>query len=125
MSGSNNTIKKDKNQYHHLKKEDRKGERYNIGGHNEKRNIEIVKLILNELNKDESLIEFVTDRLGHDRRYAIDPTKIKTQLGWEPETKFENGIVKTIKWYLDHKDWWEEIISGDYQNYYEKMYGDK
>ena len=101
------------------------GEVYNVGGHNEMANIDIVKLILKELGKPESLIEFVEDRKGHDRRYAIDPTKIKTQLGWEPETKFENGIVKTIKWYLDHKDWWEEIISGDYKNYYEKMYGKK
>ena len=101
------------------------GETYNVGGHNEMANIDIVKLILKELGKPESLITFVEDRKGHDRRYAIDPTKIKTQLGWEPETKFDNGIVKTIKWYLDHKDWWEEIISGDYRNYYEKMYGDK
>ena len=101
------------------------GETYNVGGHNEMANIDIVKLILKELGKPESLITFVEDRKGHDRRYAIDPTKIKTQLGWEPETKFENGIVKTIKWYLDYKDWWEEIISGDYQKYYEKMYGDK
>ena len=101
------------------------GEVYNVGGHNEMANIDIVKLILKELGKPESLIEFVGDRKGHDRRYAIDPTKITTQLGWEPETKFANGIVKTIKWYLDHKDWWEEIISGDYQNYYKKMYGDK
>ncbi len=101
------------------------GEIYNVGGHNEMANIDIVKLILKELGKPESLIKFVEDRKGHDRRYAIDPTKITTQLGWEPETKFENGIVKTIKWYLDHQDWWEEIISGEYQNYYEKMYGGK
>ena len=101
------------------------GEVYNVGGHNEMANIDIVKLILKELGKPESLIKFVEDRKGHDRRYAIDPTKITTQLGWEPETKFENGIVKTIKWYLDHQDWWEEIISGEYQNYYEKMYGGK
>lgn len=101
------------------------GEVYNVGGHNEMANIDIVKLILKELGKPESLITFVEDRKGHDRRYAIDPTKIHTQLGWLPETKFENGIVKTIKWYLDHQDWWEEIISGDYQNYYEKMYGSK
>ena len=101
------------------------GEVYNVGGHNEKSNIEIVKLILKELGKPESLITYVEDRKGHDRRYAIDPSKIKRELGWEPETKFENGIVKTIQWYLDHKDWWEEIISGEYQNYYNKMYGDK
>lgn len=101
------------------------GEVYNVGGHNEMANIDIVKLILKELGKSEDLITFVEDRKGHDRRYAIDPTKIHTQLGWLPETKFENGIVKTIQWYLDHKDWWEEIISGEYQNYYQKMYGDK
>ena len=81
------------------------GERYNIGGHNEKRNIEIVKLILKHLGKSEDLIEFVEDRKGHDYRYAIDPSKIKKELGWEPETKFEDGIVKTIDWYLENKDW--------------------
>ena len=81
------------------------GERYNIGGHNEKRNIDIVKLILKQLDKPESLIEFVTDRKGHDYRYAIDPTKIKQELGWEPETKFEDGIVETINWYLEHKEY--------------------
>lgn len=83
----------------------RKGERYNIGGHNEKRNIEIVKLILNRLGKPESLIEHVTDRKGHDYRYAIDPTKIHNELGWLPKTKFEDGIVKTIDWYLEHPEW--------------------
>ena len=81
------------------------GERYNIGGHNEKRNIEIVKLILKHLNKPESLITYVEDRKGHDYRYAIDPTKIKNELGWEPKTKFEDGIVKTIDWYLENRDW--------------------
>lgn len=85
------------------------GEVYNVGGHNEKSNIEIVKLILKELGKPESLITFVEDRKGHDRRYAIDPAKITRELGWEPETKFENGIVETIQWYLDHKDWWEPL----------------
>lgn len=83
----------------------RTGERYNIGGHNEKRNIEIVKLILKHLNKSEDMIEFVEDRKGHDYRYAIDPTKIKNELGWEPKTKFEQGIVKTIDWYLANPDW--------------------
>ena len=83
----------------------RAGERYNIGGHNEKRNIEIVKLILQRLGKSEDLIEHVEDRKGHDYRYAIDPTKIKTELGWEPETKFEDGIVKTIDWYLANPEW--------------------
>lgn len=99
------------------------GEVYNIGGHNEMRNIDIVKIICRELNKSESLIKYVADRKGHDMRYAIDPTKIHNELGWLPETKFEVGIKKTIKWYLDNKTWWESIISGEYQNYYEKMYG--
>ena len=100
----------------------RVGEVYNVGGHNEMRNIDIVKLICKELGKPESLITHVTDHKGHDMRYAIDPTKIHNELGWLPETKFEAGIKKTIKWYLEHWDWWEEIISGEYQNYYEKMY---
>ena len=103
----------------------RVGEVYNVGGHNEMRNIDIVKLICRELGKPESLITHVTDRKGHDMRYAIDPTKIHNELGWLPETKFEVGIKKTIKWCLEHRDWWEEIISGEYQNYYEKMYGDR
>ncbi len=100
----------------------RVGEVYNIGGHNERANIDVVKTILKELGKPEDLIEHVTDRKGHDRRYAIDPTKIHTELGWEPETKFEDGIKKTVKWYLEHRDWWMGIISGDYQTYYERMY---
>ena len=100
----------------------RVGEVYNIGGHNERANIDVVKAILKELGKPEDLIEYVTDRKGHDRRYAIDPTKIHTELGWEPETKFEDGIKKTVKWYLEHRDWWMGIISGDYQTYYERMY---
>lgn len=83
----------------------RAGERYNIGGHNEKRNIEIVKLILKHLNMSEDMIEFVEDRKGHDYRYAIDPSKIKQELGWYPKTKFEDGIVKTIDWYLNNKEW--------------------
>ena len=103
----------------------RVGEVYNIGGHNEMRNIDIVKLICRELGKPESLITHVADRKGHDLRYAIDPTKIHNELGWLPETKFEDGIKKTIRWYLDNRPWWEEIISGEYQNYYEKMYGDR
>ena len=98
---------------------------YNVGGHNEMRNIDIVKLICHELDKPESLITYVTDRKGHDMRYAIDPTKIHNDLGWLPDTKFEDGIKKTIRWYLDNKPWWEEIISGEYQNYYEKMYGNR
>ena len=101
------------------------GEVYNVGGHNEMANIDIVKLILKKLDKPESLITFVEDRKGHDRRYAIDPTKISSELGWLPDTKFADGIEKTIDWYLSHKDWWKEIISGEYQNYYSKMYGGK
>lgn len=101
------------------------GEVYNVGGHNEKQNIEIVKIICKELGKPESLITHVGDRKGHDMRYAIDPTKIHHELGWLPETKFEDGIRKTIQWYLDNRAWWETIISGEYQNYYEKMYSDR
>ncbi len=101
------------------------GEVYNIGGHNEKANIEIVKIILKELGKGEELITYVADRKGHDLRYAIDPTKIHNELGWLPETKFEDGIKKTIRWYLDNKSWWEKIISGEYKDYYVKMYANK
>ena len=101
------------------------GEIYNIGGHNERRNLDVVKTILKELGKPESLIHFVTDRPGHDRRYAIDPTKIHNELGWLPETKFEDGIKQTVQWYLENKPWWEHIINGEYQNYYKKMYGDR
>ena len=100
----------------------RVGEVYNVGGHNEMRNIDIVKIICEQLGKPESLITHVADRKGHDRRYAIDPTKIHDELGWEPETMFADGIKKTIQWYLDNKDWWEDIVSGEYQNYYKKMY---
>ena len=99
----------------------RVGEVYNVGGHNEMRNIDIVKLICRELGKPESLITHVTDRKGHDMRYAIDPTKIHNELGWSPGTKFTDGIKKTIRWYLDNRNWWEEIISGEYRSYYEKM----
>lgn len=91
----------------------------------EKQNIEIVKIICKELGKSETLITHVIDRKGHDMRYAIDPTKIHKELGWLPETKFEDGIKKTIQWYLDNREWWETIISGEYQNYYEKMYVDR
>ena len=101
------------------------GEVYNIGGHNEMKNIDIVKLICKELDKPECLITYVADRKGHDMRYAIDPTKIHSELGWLPETKFADGIKLTIKWYLDNRDWWEDIINGEYQNYYEKMYGNR
>ena len=89
---------------------------------NLKANIDIVKTILKILDKPESLITYVTDRKGHDMRYAIDPTKIHNELGWLPETEFDDGIVKTVKWYLDNKPWWKKIISGEYQKYYEKMY---
>ena len=111
------------------------GEVYNIGGHNEMRNIDIVKMICKELGRPESLITrwtelpysdsritYVEDRKGHDMRYAIDPTKIHQELGWLPETKFADGIKKTISWYLEHRDWWEEIISGEYRDYYSRMY---
>lgn len=101
------------------------GEVYNVGGHNEMRNIDIVKLICEKLGKPESLITYVTDRKGHDLRYAIDPTKIHSELGWLPETKFDSGIVKTIEWYLENRKWWETIISGEYKNYYKQMYGDR
>ena len=103
----------------------RVGEVYNIGGHNEMKNIDIVKIIIKELGKGESLIKFVEDRKGHDRRYAIDPTKIHNELGWLPETMFADGIQKTIRWYLDNRDWWSEIISGEYREYYDKMYKDR
>jgi dTDP-glucose 4,6-dehydratase len=126
------------------------GEIYNVGGHNEKQNIEIVKLTIATIRRlmeeepayrkvlkkkeldengeiridwiNDSLITFVKDRLGHDQRYAIDPTKITRELGWTPETKFEDGIVKTIIWYLNNQDWVKSVTSGDYQNYYENMY---
>ena len=101
------------------------GQVYNIGGHNERKNIDIVRLICCVLDKPESLITYVTDRKGHDMRYAIDPSFIHQELGWLPETKFEDGIQKTIKWYLDNRSWWEEIVSGAYQDYYAKMYGDR
>lgn len=106
-------------------REGKVGEVYNIGGHNEKSNLEVVKIILEKLGKPESLITYVTDRPGHDMRYAIDPTKIHDELGWLPETKFEDGIEQTIEWYLNNKEWWENILSGEYQNYFEKMYKEK
>ena len=101
------------------------GEVYNVGGHNEMRNIDIVRIICKALGKPESLITFVADRKGHDMRYAIDPAKIRKELGWQPETKFEDGIHRTIEWYLNNRDWWTEIINGDYKDYYEKMYKDR
>jgi dTDP-glucose 4,6-dehydratase len=101
------------------------GEIYNIGGNNERTNIEIVKIILRELNKPETLIKYVKDRPGHDRRYAIDSSKIQQELGWKPIYDFGEGMQKTIKWYLDNQEWWSKIITGEYQEYYEKMYGNR
>lgn len=97
------------------------GEVYNIGGHNERTNLEVVKTIITTLGKSEELIEYVADRLGHDKRYAIDPTKLE-QLGWKPTYTFETGIAQTIQWYVDNKKWWEQIISGKYKTYFEKHY---
>lgn len=101
------------------------GEVYNVGGHNEKANIEVVKAIIHALGKDESLIRYVKDRPGHDMRYAIDPTKIQNELGWYPETSFNDGLRLTINWYLANTDWWQNIVNGEYMNYYEKMYADR
>ena len=107
------------------------GEVYNVGGHNERTNIFVVKSIIDYVSKQvdstvsERLIKHVTDRKGHDRRYGIDPTKIKEELGWEPETTFEEGIKLTIQWYLEHKEWMDHITSGSYQHYYEQMYGNR
>ena len=103
----------------------RVGEVYNIGGHNERTNLDVVKTILKELGKPESLIRFVTDRPGHDRRYAIDPTKIETELGWKPKYTFDTGIRQTIQWYLDNQEWWKNILSGEYSSYFDKMYGER
>ena len=101
------------------------GEVYNVGGHNERTNLEVVKTLLKALNKPESLIKYVKDRPGHDMRYAIDPTKLETELGWKPKYNFDTGIQQTIEWYLNNKEWWQNIISGEYTNYFEKMYGDR
>ena len=101
------------------------GEIYNVGGHNERTNLEVVKTILKALNKPESLIRFVKDRPGHDRRYAIDPSKLENELGWKPEYTFDTGIQKTIQWYLDNKEWWKNILNGEYMNYFEKQYGNR
>lgn len=101
------------------------GEIYNVGGHNERTNIDVVKTILKGLNKPESLITFVEDRPGHDRRYAINPLKIGNELGWKPLTMYDDGIKKTIQWYLDNRAWWESIIAGEYQDYYNKMYSER
>ena len=98
------------------------GEVYNIGGHNERTNLDVVKTVLTALGKPHSLIRFVTDRPGHDRRYAIDAAKIERELGWTPQTRFEDGIAETVTWYLDNEPWWRRIIDGEYKNYYERMY---
>ena len=101
------------------------GEIYNIGGNNEWKNIDIVRLLLKNLEKPESLIKFVKDRLGHDRRYAIDASKIEGEFGWKPSVTFEEGLKTTIEWYLKHESWWRRIISGEYKHYYQKMYGNR
>lgn len=106
-------------------REGRNGEVYNIGGNNEKTNLEITEAILEVLGKSKSLIKFVKDRLGHDRRYAIDSTKIQKELGWQPEYTFEEGIKETIQWYINNKDWWEKIKSGEYREYYQRMYSNR
>jgi dTDP-glucose 4,6-dehydratase len=101
------------------------GEVYNVGGNNEKSNLDVVRSILNALNKPETLISFVKDRPGHDMRYAIDAAKIHNEFGWIPKIKFEDGILLTIKWYVENKEWWESILCGEYQNYYEEMYNNR
>ena len=103
----------------------REGEVYNVGGHNERTNLDVVKTVLRELGKPESLITFVTDRPGHDRRYAIDPGKIHAELGWLPRTKFDDGMHQTVQWYLNNRPWWEHILAGEYQHYYQSMYGNR
>lgn len=103
----------------------RVGEVYNVGGHNERTNLEVVKTILKALDKPESLIEYVADRPGHDMRYAIDPTKLETELGWKPKYNFETGIQQTIEWYLNNQEWWKNILSGEYKQYFEKQYGER
>lgn len=106
-------------------KKGRDGCVYNIGGHNERTNLQVVKIVLRVLDKPESLIKYVTDRPGHDMRYAIDPAKLKRELGWEPVYNFDTGIEQTIRWYLDNREWWEHIISGEYSSYFDKMYGER
>ena len=103
----------------------REGEVYNVGGHNERTNLDVVKTVLRELGKPESLITFVTDRPGHDRRYAIDPGKIHAELGWLPRTRFDDGMHQTVQWYLNNRPWWEHILAGEYQHYYQSMYGNR
>lgn len=101
------------------------GEVYNIGGHNERTNNEVVHLIVEKLGVSKALIKYVADRPGHDRRYAMDPKKIMTELGWKPQYTFETGIAETIQWYIDNQEWWKNIKSGEYMNYYQKQYGER
>ncbi len=103
----------------------REGEVYNVGGHNEMTNLGVVQTLLTELGKPESLITYVADRPGHDRRYAIDPKKIHAELGWLPRTKFADGIRETVRWYVENRGWWEDILKGDYRQYYQQMYGNR
>ncbi len=103
----------------------REGEIYNVGGHNERTNLQVVKTVLKELGKPESLITFVRDRPGHDQRYAIDPTKIHEELGWLPTTDFDTGMHRTVEWYLANQKWWKDILAGEYQNYFQHMYGNR
>ena len=103
----------------------KEGEVYNVGGHNERTNLEVVKTILKALGKPETLITYVEDRKGHDMRYAIDPAKLENELGWVPEYNFDTGIAQTIQWYLDNKEWWQHILSGEYQDYFNSMYVEK
>lgn len=103
----------------------REGEVYNVGGHNERTNLEVVRTILKTLGKPESLINYVTDRPGHDLRYAIDPAKIEKELGWKPRYHFDDGIAQTIEWFLEHREWWQHIINGEYSSYFDRMYGDR
>jgi dTDP-glucose 4,6-dehydratase len=103
----------------------REGEVYNIGGGREEKNIDIVKAILRILKKPETMIKYVKDRPAHDRRYALDSSKIKREMGWEPEYSFEKGISGTIKWYIENEDWWRRIKTGDYLDYYQRMYGNR
>ncbi|MBQ9832696.1 MAG: dTDP-glucose 4,6-dehydratase [Clostridia bacterium] len=103
----------------------REGEIYNVGGHNERANIDVVKTVLRIMDRSEDLIEFVTDRPGHDRRYAIDPTKISNELGWTPNTAFDEGIKKTVEWYMENREWLNGVLSGDYMEYYDKMYSNR
>jgi len=101
------------------------GEVYNIGGSNEKRNIDVVRQVLRQLEKPETLISFVKDRLGHDRRYAIDSARIQNDLGWKPSVTFEEGLARTIQWYRDNRAWWERIVSGEYKEYYQRLYAQR